>query len=110
MMLVQAAANEWQVPAAECTAAAGVITHTPSKRTTTFGKVAAAAGKLAAPTEVVLKDPKDWKLVGKRLARLDTVEKTNGQQIYGADLKLPGMLNGIHRAPAQCSGARCSEF
>ncbi len=98
MMLVQAAANEWKVPAAECAAAGGVITHGASGRRTTFGKVAAAAGQLAVPTEVTLKDPKDWKLVGKRMARLDTVEKTNGKQIYGADLQLPGMLNASIRA------------
>jgi len=93
MMLVQAAADEWKVPASECMAAASVITHTPSGRTTTYGKVAAAAGKLAVPTDIKLKDPKDWKLAGKRLARLDTVDKTTGAQVYGMDLKLPGMLN-----------------
>ena len=93
MMLVQAAADEWKVPAAECMAANSVITHTPSGRKTTYGKVAAAAGKLAVPADVKLKDPKDWKLAGKRLARLDTVDKTTGAQIYGMDLKLPGMLN-----------------
>jgi len=93
MMLVQAAADEWKVPASECTVAAGVITHASSKRKTTYGKVAAAAAQLKAPTEIPLKDPKDWKLAGKRMARLDTVEKTNGKQIYGADLNLPGMLN-----------------
>ncbi|SNS55755.1 isoquinoline 1-oxidoreductase, beta subunit [Noviherbaspirillum humi] len=93
MMLVQAAANEWQVPAAECRAANSTITHAPSGRSTTYGKVAAAASKLTPPTEVPLKDPKDWKIAGKRLARLDTVNKTTGAQIYGMDLKLPGMLN-----------------
>ena len=93
MMLVQAAADEWKVPAAECRADKGVITHAGSNRRTTYGKVSAAAAKLTAPTEVALKDPKDWKLAGKRLARLDTVDKTNGKQVYGADLKLPGMLN-----------------
>ncbi len=93
MVLVQAAANEWNVPAAECTAAASVITHTPTGRKTTYGKVANAAAKLPAPTEVVLKDPKAWTVTGKRLARLDTVDKVTGKQIYGADLKLPGMLN-----------------
>ncbi len=98
MMLVQAAAEGWKVPAAECSAAAGVITHGASSRRTSYGKVAAAASKLQAPTEVALKDPKDWKLVGKRIARLDTVEKTNGKQIYGADLQLPGMLNASIRA------------
>ena len=95
MMLVQAAADEWKVPAAECRAASSVITHTPTGRTVTYGKVAEAAGKLTAPlpANVVLKDPKDWKIAGKRLARLDTVDKTTGAQIYGMDFKLPGMLN-----------------
>jgi isoquinoline 1-oxidoreductase subunit beta len=97
MMLVQAAADDWKVPAAECRVSAGVITHAGSGRSTTYGKVAAAAAKLTPPTEVPLKDPKDWKLVGKRLARLDTVEKTTGKQIYGTDLKLPGMLNAAVR-------------
>jgi isoquinoline 1-oxidoreductase beta subunit len=78
---------------ADCKAASSVITHTPSGRTVTYGSVAAAAGKLTPPPAVTLKDPKDWKLVGKRLARLDTVDKVTGRQVYGADLKLPGMLN-----------------
>ena len=98
MMLVQAAADEWKVPAAECSAAASVITHAASGRRTTYGKVAAAAGQLTAPSNVVLKDPKDWKLVGQRMARLDTVDKTNGKQIYGTDLQLPGLLNASIRA------------
>ena len=93
MMLVQAAADEWKVPALECRTAKGVIMHTPSGRTTTYGKVAIAAAKIAVPTAVTLKDPKDWTLVGKRLARLDTLEKVTGKQIYGADLKMPGLLN-----------------
>jgi hypothetical protein len=57
------------------------------------------------PTDVPLKDPKDWKLAGKRLARLDTVDKTTGKLVYGMDLKLPGMLNAAIR-PARCSAAR----
>ena len=93
MMLVQAAADEWKVPASECAAASSVITHTPSGRKTSYGKVAAAADKITPPTAITLKDPKDWKLAGKRLARLDTVDKTTGKQIYGSDLVLPGMLN-----------------
>ena len=93
MMLVQAAANEWKVPVADCTAASSVITHTPTGRKTTYGKVAVAAAKITPPTDVVMKDPKDWKLAGKRLARLDTVDKTTGKQIYGSDLQMPGMLN-----------------
>ena len=93
MMLVQAAADEWKVPLNECVAASSVITHTPSGRKTTYGKVALAAAKITPPTAITLKDPKDWKLSGKRLARLDTVDKTTGKQIYASDLVLPGMLN-----------------
>lgn len=93
VMLTQAAADEWKVPASECTAASSVITHTPSGRTTTYGKVAEAAAKLTPPTDVKLKDPKDWKLIGKGLLRLDTADKTTGTMIYGIDVKLPGMLN-----------------
>jgi len=93
IMLVQAAANGWGVPAAECSAANSMITHRPTGRTTTYGKVAEAAGKLTPPAEVPLKDPKEWKLIGKPVKRLDTLGKVNGLQVYGADLKLPGMLN-----------------
>jgi len=93
LMLVQAAANEWKVPAEECSAANSVITHTSSGRTVTYGNVAEAAAKLTPPADVKLKDPKDWKIAGKPLKRLDTVEKTNGTMMYGADIKLPGMLN-----------------
>jgi isoquinoline 1-oxidoreductase subunit beta len=93
VMLVQAAADGWGVPAAECSAANSVITHKPSGRTTTYGKVAEAAAKLTPPAEVTLKDSKDWKLIGKSVKRLDTLPKVTGAQVYGFDLKLPGMLN-----------------
>ncbi|MEA2919189.1 MAG: isoquinoline 1-oxidoreductase subunit beta [Bradyrhizobium sp.] len=93
MMLIQAAANDWKVPVSECTAANSIITHTPSGKTTTYGKVAEAAAKLEPPADVKLKDPKDWKLIGKGLKRLDTPDKTTGATIYGIDVKLPGMLN-----------------
>src|SRR5438552_2609590 len=75
MMLIQAAANEWKVNASDCTAANSVITHGPSGRRTTFGKVAEAAAKIEPPKEVALKDPKDWKIAGKPLKRLDTIDK-----------------------------------
>jgi isoquinoline 1-oxidoreductase beta subunit len=93
MMLVQAAAEQWKVPVAECSAANSVITHQPSGRTTTYGKVAEAAAKLTPPKDVPLKDPKDWKIIGKPVKRLDTHDKVTGKQVYGFDLKLPGMLN-----------------
>jgi len=98
MMLVQAAANEWKVPAAECGAENSVITHKPSGRRTTFGKVASAAAKLNPPSEIKLKDPKNWKIAGKPLKRLDTGDKTTGKMVYGIDFKLPGMLNAAVKA------------
>lgn len=93
MMLIQAAANEWKVPAAECAADKSVITHKASGRSLRYGQVAAAAAKIEAPKDVPLKDPKDWIIAGKPLPRLDTADKTNGSKIYGMDLKMPGMLN-----------------
>ena len=66
-----------------------MITHKPSGRTTTFGKVAEAAAKIEPPKEVKLKDPKDWKIAGKPLKRLDTADKTTGKQIYSMDVKRP---------------------
>ena len=98
IMLVEAAANEWKVAAAECTAANGVITHTPSGRKMTFGKIADAAAKSEPPADIKLKDPKDWKLIGKGVKRLDTVPKVKGETIYGIDVKLPGMLSASIKA------------
>ncbi|MGC2317245.1 MAG: molybdopterin cofactor-binding domain-containing protein [Bradyrhizobium sp.] len=98
MMLIQAAANEWKISASECSVANGVITHAPSGRTTTFGKVAEAAARLEPPADVKLKDPKDWKLVGTSVKRLDTVDKTTGKMTYGIDVKMPGMLNAAINA------------
>jgi isoquinoline 1-oxidoreductase beta subunit len=98
MMLLQAAANEWKVPVAECSAANSVITHRASNRTTTFGKVAEAASKIEPPGEVKLKDPKDWKIAGKGVKRLDTPQKVNGEAIYGIDVKVPGMLSAAIKA------------
>jgi isoquinoline 1-oxidoreductase beta subunit len=91
-MLIQAAANEWNVPVSEVSASNSVITHKPSGRTTTYGKVAEAAAKLEPPKEVKLKDPKDWKIAGKGVKRLDTADKLTGKQLYSMDVKLPGML------------------
>jgi isoquinoline 1-oxidoreductase subunit beta len=93
IMLIQAAANQWSVPVAECSAANSVITHKPSGRTVTYGKVAEAAAKLTPPEKPALKDPKEWKLIGKSVKRLDTMDKLNGAYVFGADLKFPGMLN-----------------
>jgi isoquinoline 1-oxidoreductase beta subunit len=94
MMLLQAAANQWNVPVGEVTVANGVITHAASGRSTSYGKVAAAAAKLTAPDpkSIKLKNPKDWKIAGKPMKRLDTANKVNGTKVYSIDLKLPDML------------------
>ena len=97
LMLVQAAADGWGVPAADCKADKGVITHAASGKRTTYGAMAAAAAKLKVPTDITLKDPKTWTIAGKPLPRLDTVAKTTGAQVYGMDLQLPGMLNAAIR-------------
>ena len=108
-MLIQAAAQKWNVAAADCSAANSVITHKASGRTTTYGEVAEAAAKLEPPKDVKLKDPKDWKIAGKPLKRLDTPDKVTGKQVYGADLRLPGMLNAaIRDCPVQ--GGRIKSF
>jgi isoquinoline 1-oxidoreductase beta subunit len=92
MMLIQAAANAWRVPASECSAANGVITHQSSGRSVSYGKVADAAAKLTPPSDVALKSTKDWKIAGKPLKRLDTPDKLVGKTTYGIDVQLPGML------------------
>jgi isoquinoline 1-oxidoreductase beta subunit len=95
MMLLQAAADQWKVPVGELTVSEGVITHAASKRSIRYGKVAAAAAKLTPPDPktIKLKDPKDWKIAGKPLKRLDTKDKLDGSKVYAIDLKLLGMLN-----------------
>jgi isoquinoline 1-oxidoreductase beta subunit len=97
LMLVQAAAARWGVPAGECRTAKGVVSHPASGRSARYGELAEAASKLAPPADVKLKDASAWTLAGKPVRRLDTVDKLNGAQVYGMDLKLPGMLNAAIR-------------
>lgn len=99
-LLIAAAAQTWGVPAIECAAQDGVITHVPSGKRSTFGAVAKLAATLEAPPQVTLKDPSQWTVIGKPMPRLDTAEKVTGALRYGADLKLPGMLHAaIHACP-----------
>ena len=96
-MLIQAAASQWGVPAGECNAAKGIITHASGK-SVTYGAVASAAAALEPPKSVKLKDPKDWTIAGQPLKRLDTADKVTGKQVYGIDFTLPGMLVATVRA------------
>ncbi|MBV8132102.1 MAG: xanthine dehydrogenase family protein molybdopterin-binding subunit [Alphaproteobacteria bacterium] len=98
-MLIAAAAQQWNVSAAECQAAKSVITHKPSGRTLRFGEVAEAASKLQPPAEPRLKDPKDWTLAGTPQKRLDTMDKVTGKPIFGIDVRVPNML---YAAIVQC--------
>jgi len=99
MMLISAAAARWKVPAAECSVDRGVITHGPSRRTLRYGEVAAEAARLAPPKDIVLRDPKDWKIAGKPMHRFDIPDKVMGKPVFGVDVVLPGML---HASVAQC--------
>jgi isoquinoline 1-oxidoreductase beta subunit len=91
-MLVAAAAASWNVDPASCRARTGVVTHTSSGRTLTYGELAAKAAALPVPDKVALKDPKHFTLIGTPAKRLDTPSKVNGTAQYGIDVRLPGML------------------
>ncbi|MBL8671610.1 MAG: xanthine dehydrogenase family protein molybdopterin-binding subunit [Alphaproteobacteria bacterium] len=99
LMLVNAAAAAWNVPAGEIKVAKGKLTHASGKLAT-FGQVAAKAATLPVPTEITLKDPKDWTLIGNpAVKRLDSRAKTTGKQPYTIDVKLPGMLTAVMLHP-----------
>ena len=94
-MLLQAAAQQWNVPVAELETANGVITHKASGRSVRYGEIAPAAAKLPAPDmkSMKLKDAKAWKIAGQPLHRLDTRDKLDGSKVYAIDVQRPGMLN-----------------
>ena len=92
-MLLAAAAKRWNVPAGECAVTQGVVTHAPTGRTLSYGELAAAAGSIAPPAEVKLREPKDWKVAGRPLHRLDIPDKVRGAPVFGVDVRLPGMLH-----------------
>lgn len=98
-MLLQAAANEWKVPVGELSVSNGVIRHSATGRTTTYGKVAAAAARLTPPDakSVKLKDPREWKVAGQPMKRLDTQDKLDGSKVFAIDVRLPGMLSAAIR-------------
>ncbi|NKF20720.1 xanthine dehydrogenase family protein molybdopterin-binding subunit [Solimonas marina] len=98
-MLVAAAAQRWQVPAAKITVRSGVV-HGPGGRHATFGELAEAAAQLPVPVDVTLKNPKDFVLVGKTsVRRLDSAAKSTGTETYTIDVKLPGLLTAVIAQP-----------
>ncbi|HEY7745136.1 MAG TPA: xanthine dehydrogenase family protein molybdopterin-binding subunit [Desulfuromonadales bacterium] len=100
LMLVAAAAQQWQVPVSECLAEQGEVRHPPSGRRLGYGELAPTAENLPVPTPIRLKDPKDFRLIGRPLPRLDTPEKVDGSGRFGLDVTLPRMLTAVvARAP-----------
>ncbi len=91
-MLVAAAAARWGVPAAECRTENGRVLHDASRRSVSYGDVAEAASSLDVPSEPRLKDPKDFRLIGRRVPLVDTKAKVSGQARFGIDTRVPGML------------------
>ncbi len=99
-MLVMAAATQWNVAPDTCKAESGKVLHAASNRSAPYGELLEAAAKITPPTNPKLKDPKDFKYIGKPVKRLDTPEKVNGTGIFGIDVKVPGMLTAtIMRSP-----------
>lgn len=99
-MFVAAAAKQWNVPAAEITVSNGILSHASGK-SARFGELVEVAMKEPVPTEVTLKDPKDWKYIGQKLPRLDSVGKTTGTATFAMDFRRPGMLTAVVKRPPQ---------
>ncbi len=108
-MLVQAAAQNWGVNKTACRAEGGFVINTASNARLSYGKLAGAASKLPVPSNVALKDPQQFKLIGKSIKRLDTADKTTGRTQFGIDTRRPGML---YAAIARCPvfGGKVASF
>jgi isoquinoline 1-oxidoreductase beta subunit len=98
-MLVAAAAFQWKAPVAEITVERGVLRHAATGRQATFGELAVSASTLPVPQEPRLKDPKDWRYVGKRVSRVDSASKTDGTAVYSLDVRRPGMVTAVVAHP-----------
>jgi isoquinoline 1-oxidoreductase subunit beta len=103
-MLVAAAAQKWKVAAADCRAERGQVIHADSRRQLSYGELAEGASRQKPPPNVQLKDPKDFKLIGKPTKRLDTPEKVNGKGVFGIDVQVPGMLIAVIARPPVFGG------
>jgi len=94
-MLISAAALTWGVPRSSCTAQSGSIVHAASNRRLSYGELSAKAATLPIPSDVTLKQAKDYKIVGQRLARVDTPAKVKGEAGFGIDFRMPGMKYAV---------------
>src|SRR5436853_1770348 len=104
VLLIDAAAQNWGVPASECHAEKGVVVHAASNKKATYGSLAGAASQLKPPANVPLKDPKQFTLIGKPTRRLDTPSKVNGTAQFGLDVRVPGMLFALVARPPVFGG------
>jgi isoquinoline 1-oxidoreductase subunit beta len=107
-MLVAAAADKWRVPASEITVSNGLVSHKTGRKAS-FGELAEKAASMPVPSEPKLKDPKEFKLIGKKVSRKDSRAKTNGTAQFTADVKLPGMLTAVVAHPP-VFGAKVASF
>jgi isoquinoline 1-oxidoreductase beta subunit len=104
-MLVAAAARRWKVELASCRAEAGAVVHAASGRRLEYGALAAGAARETAPESPALKAPSSWKLIGKRVPRLDTPDKVRGKALFGLDVRLPGLLHAVVARPPVRGGS-----
>lgn len=104
MVLIQAAAGQWQVAPDSCHAEHGEVVHAASGRRIKYGQLVQAAAKLPVPEKIALKDPKDFKLIGKPLKRLDAKGKTDGTALFGIDTVVPGMKVAVVAASPVVGG------
>jgi isoquinoline 1-oxidoreductase beta subunit len=108
-MLLTAAANNWKVPLAQLTVEKGVVYHSGSKRQATFGSLVRMAASLPVPENVTLKEPRDFKLIGRQASRVDVAAKVDGTAIFTLDMVLPGMLVALIKRPPRF-GATVKSF
>jgi len=108
-MLISAAASTWNVPRSSCTAESGHIKHAATNRSLSYGELVSKAAALPIPTDVPLKQSKDYKIVGQRLPRVDSPAKVKGEAIFGIDYRSPGMKFAVlSRCPT--IGGKVSSF
>ncbi|MCX5910537.1 MAG: molybdopterin-dependent oxidoreductase, partial [Deltaproteobacteria bacterium] len=104
IMLVRAAAETWRVDPAACRAEKGFVIHEASKRRLSYANLVGMASRLKAPQDIPLKDPKEFKIIGQPVKRLDTPEKITGKAVFGFDVQFPGLLTAVVARPPVFGG------